>query len=143
MSKLQKLSIREESLLHIDNTYTASFQGNAFSATSMPELLTRLRPAVENAAKAASVGFGMATKPNNGQQEAKQLLEAIDSQMIVGVVGRSDGKIENAMNVAGERAKGYVLKRMLDLGSSPYLNNYRWKKDDGVKVSDSKVGKGR
>ena len=94
MSKLQKLSIREESLLHIDNTYTASFQGNAFSATSMPELLTRLRPAVENAAKAASVGFGMATKPNDGQQEAKQLLEAIDSQMIVGVVGRSDGKIE-------------------------------------------------
>ena len=133
MSKLQKLSIREESLLHIDNTYTASFQGNAFSATSMPELLTRLRPAVENAAKAASVGFGMATKPNDGQQEAKQLLEAIDSQMI----------IENAMNVAGERAKGYVLKRMLDLGSSPYLNNYRWKKDDEVKVSDSKVGKGR
>ena len=66
-----------------------------------------------------------------------------DSQMIVGVVGRSDGKIENAMNVAGERAKGYVLKRMLDLGSSPYLNNYRWKKDDEVKVSDSKVGKGR
>ena len=125
MSKLQKLSIREESLLHIDNTYTASFQGNAFSATSMPELLTRLRPAVENAGKAASVGFGMATKPN------------------VGVVGRSDGKIENAMNVAGERAKGYVLKRMLDLGSSPYLNNYRWKTDDGVKVSDSKVGKGR
>ena len=110
MSKLQKLSIREESLLHIDNTYTASFQGNAFSATSMPELLTRLRPAVENAAKAASVGFGMATKPNDGQQEAKQLLEAIDSQMIVGVVGRSDGKNENAMNVEGERAKGYVLK---------------------------------
>ena len=143
MSKLQKLSIREESLLHNDNTYTASFQGNAFSATSMPELLTRLRPAVENAAKAASVGFGMATKPNDGQQETKQLLEAIDSQMIVGVVGRSDGKIENAMNVAGERAKGYVLKRMLDLGSSPYLNNYRWKTDDGVKVSDSKVGKGR
>ena len=113
MSKLQKLSIREESLLHIDNTYTAS------------------------------VGFGMATKPNDGQQEANPLLEAIDSQMMVGVVGRSDGKIENAMNVAGERAKGYVLKRMLDLGSSPYLNNYRWKTDDGVKVSDSKVGKGR
>lgn len=47
------------------------------------------------------------------------------------------------MNVAGERAKGYVLKRLLDLGSSPYLNNYRWKTDDGAKVSDSKVEKGR
>lgn len=126
-------------MLHVDSACTASFQGNAFSAASLPELLTRLRPVVENAARAATIGFGTAAKPSDGQQEARRLLEAIDSQMIVRVVGKCDEKIENAMNVAGERAKGYVLKRLLDLGSSPYLNNYRWKTDDGAKVSDSKV----
>ena len=88
LSILQKLAIREESLLHVDNACTASFQGNAFSAASLPELLTRLRPVVENAAKAATVGFGMAAKPSDGQQEAQRLLEAIDSQMIVRVVGK-------------------------------------------------------
>lgn len=46
------------------------------------------------------------------------------------------------LNIAGEKSKNYIIKRLIALGSSPYLKDYQWdasSRIDTNRIPDSKV----
>ena len=46
------------------------------------------------------------------------------------------------LNIAGEKSKSYVIKRLIELGSSPYLKDYQYDslaRTDNNRIPDSKV----
>ena len=51
--------------------------------------------------------------------------------------------MEALLGFQGERLKGFVLRRLMTLGRSPYLSEFEWNEGQNVdlgNVCDSKVG---
>ena len=145
-------------MLHAETPVTCKYNNTAYTGKDVSDLLDQLRRAAL-AAKNTSTGFGFgsfggfgakpaapaATQPaDEAKAKAEKLLQAVNSQMKVRVATRTERQIERLLMAANDRAKKYMVTRLVELGQSPYLLNYAWKPaNETVRMTDAKVLEGR
>ena len=62
------------------------------------------------------------------------------SQLKVGVAARSERQIERLLAATSDRAKKFMVTRLVELGRSPYLLSYAWQPaSETTRMTDAKV----
>ena len=81
---------------------------------------------------------------NEAKAKAERLLAAVTSQLKVGAAARSERQIERLLAATSDRAKKYMVTRLVELGRSPYLLSYAWQPaSETTRMTDAKVLAGR
>ena len=63
--------------------------------------------------------------------------------MKVSIAARTQRQIERLLAAANDRAKKYMMTRLVELGRSPYLLGYAWQPaNESTRMADAKVGEG-